>query len=535
MNKYCLIRAAALCIFPLLVSATTLGRAAIIPVNPTNYQAAVSAAQPGDVLDFAAGDYFNRLSIRNKHGSPNAYITFRGPATGARAVFHADACCNTINIGPASYIKIQNFEVDGDGNDGSFAVSADGWSHHIEIEGLYIHDQAVRDDGTVVGDNQSTAISTKAPAAFWIIRNNVIQSPGIGMYLGNSDHTRDFVGGIIEGNLIMNAIGYGMQIKAQGASRDPEFSTVPGMAVGDEKTVIRHNVFMKDRDYAIAARPNLLVGGFPDSGSGSNDRYEIYGNFFYQNPDECLAQLTGTVAFYGNIGYNTRGGCGVLFTAHEGHPLKNTWAYNNTIVTTGSGIRVSSPSVGSVQRISGNAIFTATPLSGGTQSDNVTGSYAAAATYLNNPAAALGALDLFPKAGQLSGALFDRSAIQLFSDWNRDFNGAINDGTYRGAYAGSGTNPGWQLAATQKPIPSGAAAPVVTFSASPLTIPSGGATTLTWSSIYASACAASGGWSGSKASSGTQLITSITNTTNYMLFCTGSAGSTSATVTVTTN
>ena len=37
-------------------------------------------------------------------------------------------------------------------------------------------------------------------------------------------------------------------------------------------------------------RPNLLVDGFPDTGAGSSDLYEIYGNFFYHNPREALLQ-----------------------------------------------------------------------------------------------------------------------------------------------------------------------------------------------------------------------------------------------------
>jgi hypothetical protein len=46
--------------------------------------------------------------------------------------------------------------------------------------------------------------------------------------------------------------------------------------------VIRNNVFIKTRNQASwppgttdGARPNLLVGRFPTSGYGTNDRYEI--------------------------------------------------------------------------------------------------------------------------------------------------------------------------------------------------------------------------------------------------------------------
>jgi len=46
--------------------------------------------------------------------------------------------------------------------------------------------------------------------------------------------------------------------------------------------------------------------------------------------------------------------------------------------------------------------------------------------------------------------------------------------------------------------------------------------TLTWSTLGASSCTASGGWSGTKATSGSETITNITNTTTFTLTCTGS-------------
>lgn len=51
----------------------------------------------------------------------------------------------------------------------------------------------------------------------------------------------------------------------------------------------------------------------------------------------------------------------------------------------------------------------------------------------------------------------------------------------------------------------------------------GNVPTLTWSAPWASGCTASGGWSGSKASSGSQTLPAITATTTYNLSCTGAA------------
>ncbi len=68
--------------------------------------------------------------------------------------------------------------------------------------------------------------------------------------------------------------------------------------------------------------------------------------------------------------------------------------------------------------------------------------------------------------------------------------------------------------------------PTVSMGNSPPEIVSGGSATLYWSSTNAISCTASGGWSGTKAVSGTQVVTPA-NTTIYTLSCTGPGGTTS--------
>ena len=79
-----------------------------------------------------------------------------------------------------------------------------------------------------------------------------------------------------------------------------------------------------------------------------------------------------------------------------------------------------------------------------------------------------------------------------------------------------------------------AGSPVVVLSASPDTILPSGSSTLSWSSTDATSCTASGGWSGSKALTGSESV-SPTVTTTYTLTCTGAIapdGADSAVVTV---
>lgn len=75
--------------------------------------------------------------------------------------------------------------------------------------------------------------------------------------------------------------------------------------------------------------------------------------------------------------------------------------------------------------------------------------------------------------------------------------------------------------------------PTVSLTAFPLDTTVGGSSTLTWSSTDATSCTASTGWSGTKATSGSELITNITTATTFDLDCTGPGGVGNDSVTVT--
>ena len=74
--------------------------------------------------------------------------------------------------------------------------------------------------------------------------------------------------------------------------------------------------------------------------------------------------------------------------------------------------------------------------------------------------------------------------------------------------------------------------PTVSLSASPTSVTSGTASTLTWSSANATSCTASGAWSGTKTVSGTQSTGSLTTSSTFTLSCTGSGGTASQSATV---
>jgi hypothetical protein len=185
----------------------------------------------------------------------------------------------------------------------------------------------------------------------------------------------------------------------------------------------------------------------PLSGPGQDNYYEVYGNFFYQNPTgEPLFQGEGNVALYDNLFFNSMDPSGaspaVLIGPHNDKP-RNVRVFNNTIVSKTRGISVSGGYTNFQQKVIGNAVFAGTPISASDQVDNVTATYANAINFLTNPFGTPGQLDLFPKVGKLSGPTIDTSSFNVFTDWNKDFNGSTHNGTFRGAYAGDGQNSGW--------------------------------------------------------------------------------------------
>jgi hypothetical protein len=494
--------------------------AAIINANPSSYRSVLASLNAGDTLVLEAGTYTSGLPISNKSGTAAQPIVVTGPDEQS-AIFTANDCCNTVQLQDVGYLVIRNLTLNGAGTNGAFGVDARGVAHDITIENLKIINYGA--------DQQVVGISTKGPAWNWIVRRNTIIGAGTGMYFGNSDGTSPFVNGLIEHNLVVDTIGYNMQIKHQ----LPRPTNV-GLPTGDSRTIIRHNVFSKQNNASSGAdaRPNVLVGHLPLSGAGADDRYEIYGNFFYQNPVDALFQGEGNIALHDNVFVNASGSA-VNITSHNDKP-RNVTVYHNTVVASGNGIRIANADPAYVQKIIANAVFAATPVSGPNQQGNVTGSYSSAADYLVAPAAALGSLDLFPKAGQLAGTDTDLAQFGGFTDGTRDFNGETRTGVRRGAYEGDGSNPGWRLALSIKP-PAGSTsppAPIVTLSADPATVSLQGSTTLRWTATNAASCTASGGWSGTQGLSGSETVGPLAAATTFVLTCTGSGGSASQSVSV---
>ncbi|MDP1916317.1 MAG: hypothetical protein Q8L14_08730 [Myxococcales bacterium] len=432
------------CLLSAVVSAATYQG------TPTTFQALLPMLQPGDTLELAAGTY-PHFTVADRNGTAAQWITITGPTSGAPAIVQADLgpCCNTVEIRRSSYVAIRHLTVDNRSVQGAFAISASSAPiHHIRIENnrLVFTNAAQQDVG----------ISTKVTTWGWEIRSNRIEQAGTGLYLGNSDGSLPFIDGVIERNLVINTVGYNMQIKHQNA-----WPAVTGLPTARSRTFIRHNVFIKDgRASPDGDRPNLLVGGWPDTGPGADNGYEVYGNLLFQNPREALFQATGNVSVHDNLFVKSSGPAALVMTNHSGKTMKRSYVYNNTFLTPGTA--VSFTSTASVDDLFAGNLLLAGSASTGTAtntSNNLAVPFAMAGQYVRAPMMQLPGLDLYPLAGQATGAPVDLTRVMNDLAALVDFNGTAKGALrFRGAYAGDGVNPGWPLDASLKNVASGGGA-----------------------------------------------------------------------------
>jgi hypothetical protein len=421
--------------------------AAVVSADPSNYRALLTTLKPGDTLNLAPGTY-PRLNIKGLNGTPDQWITITGPPSGPPAIIIGEPEYNTVEILNSSYLAIENLRIDSRGIPGAFGISAryheENLTHDIRIEG-----------NTLVGQNggqQTDAISTKTATWGWVIRYNRIIGAGTGIYLGDSDGTQPFVAGIVEHNLIQNTIGYNMEIKDQ-----ISIPAIPGMPMAPTTTIIRNNVFIKDdQPSPDGDRPNLLVGAFPVTGTGSLNMYEIYGNCFIHNHREALLQASGRVTLHDNVFIDGPYEYPAVVLRKQNYPLQIAYVYNNTVYTSGRGIYFGTRAMVD-DAVIGNLVFALKPISGTImrQSNNLVDSLENAPKYVHAPSFEIGTMDFYPLPGRCQGAAVDLSLFPTDEDYTLDFNGMPKTGdkgavNFRGAYAGEGANPGWQLQAGVK-------------------------------------------------------------------------------------
>lgn len=426
--------------FAAFVGALTPTQAAVKHATPADYRRLLATLEPGDTLVLAAGVYERGLPVSGRHGTPEAWITIQGPEKGVAEIRQTQEA-NCVELWQCSHLALKGLHILGGGPSGIpglFGISAKGGVknpvHHIVIENCVISGWNT--------SQQAVGISTKAPAWAWTIRGNTIRDCGTGLYLGNSTGADPFIGGIIENNLVENPVGYCMEIKYQ----NPR-PALAGMPTTASRTIIRNNVFIKnDAPSPDGNRANLLVGGFPETGPGSEDWYEIHGNLLWHNPRESLLQVSGRVLIHDNLFVDCPSPqhAGILARDHD-LPLKAAYIYNNTFYGVGRGIRMTGKAPQG-HAVAGNAIFGKQPLALDTAltgvMENIIGPMEEAARHLTAPSLDLQTMDLHPRAGQCMGPPLTLPGLPAGTA-GTDFDGRpAGARAYRGAYAGPGANPG---------------------------------------------------------------------------------------------
>lgn len=409
-------------------------RAAELTATPATYRAAVAALQAGDTLTLAAGTY-DGLTLHDLLGQPARPIVIRGPDSGPRALIAGRACCATVSIADSAHLVLRHLDLDQRGQPvDAVRAEADATAvHHVTLEDLRMYGFA--NDADVAG------VRTACPAWDWVVRRVRVEDAGVGLHFGRSDGAAPFVRGLVEQSLVVDPMGHALLFEAQGVRPG-----VAGLPVEDTVTVVRDTVLIKATraTTGAGARATVRIGRLPPSGAGQGDRFELLGNFLFENSaiEEGLIRAEAALVLHDNLLVNSWGGGVIAGSAGA--------AYHNTIYSAGRALALE----GTAAPVVGNAVFSAspTPLTGGAQSENVTETLGRAADFVVSPVIRLGILDLYPRAGRLQGPALDLTPFAAHLDSDRDFDGTPKTRTFRGAYSGAGTNPGWALAEAIKTV-----------------------------------------------------------------------------------
>lgn len=325
--------------------------------GPNDYRAYLNRLQAGDRLLLEPGDYRRGLPVHDLSGLPGKPIVIEASNPAVPPRFVARPGANTVSLVNVRHVSLRHLQLDG-GNIPVDAIKAEGHSRYadfITLENLHIHDHAA--------SQQNVGISTKCPAFGWVIRGNRIERAGTGMYFGDSDGSDPFVAGLIEENRVSDTLGYNLQIKHQ--------KIRPAEYAGRHDTVIRYNVFSKaGAPPGPQARPNVLLGHFPLTEAGSEDRYLVHGNFFLHNPSEALFQAEGRVALYDNV-FVSGSGDAIRIQPHNDVP-RDMVIFSNTVLASGVGILVRQAEGAAYrQRVIANVVSAGNPVLGGDAEHNL--------------------------------------------------------------------------------------------------------------------------------------------------------------------
>lgn len=232
----------------------------------SNWCDTINSAAPGDVVEFAPGDYPDTCAIRVS-GEPDNRIVVRSadPADPAKLTYDGNSS-NVIDlVDGTSYVTLENLYFEPTQQYIDAIKNKAG--HHYRIEGCRF-----RGIGNVsISVNGSSNVNRRA---IEIVDNEFIDLEGTGVYIGCHDGSTCQVDDVLfEGNLIKNvdapegSVGYGIEIKKNSVAtiRDNAIYntkgpsvTVYGSDAGKDPSIIEGNVVAGSRTDS-----SILVAGGP--------------------------------------------------------------------------------------------------------------------------------------------------------------------------------------------------------------------------------------------------------------------------------
>ncbi len=200
------------------------------------------------------------------------------------------------------------------------------------------------------------------------------------------------------------------------------------------------------------ARPNMLVGHWPLTGPGANDRYFIYGNFFYQNSHEALFQGEGNIALYNNLFVNHFGDA-MRIQPHN-DTTRAISVFYNTVIAKGSGITLSKREHDPMylQFVTANIVFAKSPVRGASLERNLTDGFDEARNYLTQPFSPLGEMNLMPVNAKVRKRADNSMRFDAYPQADLDFDGGLHGTGGMGAYALDRDRPRWLPVLKVKPV-----------------------------------------------------------------------------------
>jgi hypothetical protein len=574
------------CLLPVIAGA------GVIELFPgDSFESAAESLQPGDTLVVHAGTYEDsgRVSIGVK-GTASQPVVIEGAAGEARPLISRPAGAvaqNTINIEGATYLTIRGLEIVSNGGDGinmsgnpayitiedndihdiDVGINFRSDMHHIVARNNHIHRTNATGEGMYVGCNQAAcAVTDSLIEGNWIhdtlaasqgdgieikrgshsniIRDNVIHDtnyPCILLY-GTEGNPRN----LVEGNVMWNCGDSGIQVAADaivrnniilespdnGLNSQPHQGVSPGNLDFVHNTIVggspclrlgswdgapgmvfaNNAVYCPSDNYAVGGISGVTITGnvfdnaptnFPGSGysdgrSATQDLVDPVGRNVYPTPDSPLLSA-GAAGINVPVDFNG--------TLRTGAPDVGAYTYTgvqNPGWPVGPGFKDASPGAPSV-----NVTLDAAD-------DEVAHQDATELTWSASNAvsclASGGWSGPRPLSGSEStGSLSETSSFSLACQ-NAD--GIATAATV--------------TVAVVLPVPG----PTLSFSSDPATVDFEGFANLDWQAVDADTCLANGGWTGSKATTGQQLVGPLVVDTSFSLGCSGPGGQVNRTLMV---